>query len=88
VALRSAVSQVKPKRAAAVVAGTVITSATDLNDSSANGTLTPGRDARLSGSKLKTAGYKPEAGGGGAKVAEAKVYPSDIVANNPSEVIA
>jgi hypothetical protein len=90
VVLRSAVSQVKPKRIAAVLTGTVITSATDLKTGSVNGTLTPGRDVKLSGAKLKIAGdeadvglyFVPEAGGA------VKVDLSDIVVNNPSELIA
>jgi hypothetical protein len=91
VVLRSAVSQVKPKRVAAVVSGTVITSVTDLKTGSINGALTPGRDVKLSGAKLKIAGDHPDVGlyfvpvGGGAEV---KVDPSDIVVNNPSELIA
>jgi hypothetical protein len=91
VVLRSAVSQAKPKQIAAVLTGTVITSATDLKTGSVNGTLTPGRDLQLSGAKLKIVGDKSEVGlyfvpvGGGA---EAKVDPTDIVVNNPSELIA
>jgi hypothetical protein len=91
VVLRSAVSQVKPKRIAAVVSGTIITSATDLKTGSINGTLTPGRDVKLSGAKLKIAGDNLDVGlyfvptGGGAEV---KVDPSDIVVNNPAELIA
>lgn len=91
IVLRSAVSQVKPKRIAAVVTGTLITSATDLKTGSVNGTLTPGRDVKLSGVKLKIAGDKSEVGlyfvpvNGGA---ESKVDASDIVVNHPSEVIA
>lgn len=91
VVLRSAVSQVKSRRVAAVLTGTVITLVTDLKTGSVNGTLTPGRDIKLSGAKLKIAGDKSEvglyfvpAGGGG----EVKVDPSDIVVNNPSELIA
>ncbi|MDR1324991.1 MAG: DUF4469 domain-containing protein [Treponema sp.] len=91
VVLRSAVAAVKPKRVAAVVSGTVITSVTDLKTGSVNGTLTPGRDVKLSGAKLKIAGDHPDVGlyfvptGGGAEV---KVDLSDIVVNNPSELIA
>jgi hypothetical protein len=91
VVLRAAVSQVKPKRVAAVVTGPVITSVTDLKTGSINGTLTPGRDLKFSGAKLKITGDKAEVGlyfvpsGGGAEV---KADPSDIVVNNPSEVIA
>jgi hypothetical protein len=91
VALRSAVSQVKPKRVAAVLSGTIITSVMDIKTGSVNGTLTPGRDIKVSGAKLKIAGDKSEVGlyfvpvGGGAEI---KTDPSDIVVNNPGEVIA
>ncbi|MDR1325182.1 MAG: DUF4469 domain-containing protein [Treponema sp.] len=91
IALRSVVSQVKPKRVAAVLTGTVITSVTDLKTGSINGALTPGRDVKLSGVKLKISGDNPSVGlyfvpaGGGVEV---KVDPSDIVINNPAEVIA
>jgi hypothetical protein len=91
VVLHSAVSQVKPKRVAAVVNCPIITSVTDLKTGSVNGTLTPGRDVKISGTKLKIAGDHSDVGiyfvhtGGGAEV---KVDPSDIVVNNPSEVIA
>jgi hypothetical protein len=91
VVLRSAVSQAKPRRVAAVVTGTVITSVTDLKTGAINGTLTPGRDLKFSGAKLKITGDKAEVGlyfvpvGGGAEI---KVDPSDIVVNNPSELIA
>lgn len=91
VALRSAVLSVKTKRITATITGTVITSATDLKTGSVNGVLTPGRNIKLSGMKLKIVGDSVEVGlyfvpaGGGAAV---KVDPSDIVVNNPSEVIA
>jgi hypothetical protein len=88
--LRSAISQTKPRRVA-VLTGTVITSVTDLKTGSLNDKLTPSRDVRLSGSKLKIAGDTPEVGlyfvpaGGGTEV---KVDPSDIVMNHPSDIIA
>ncbi|MDR0374296.1 MAG: DUF4469 domain-containing protein [Treponema sp.] len=89
-ALRAAVADVKTKRIAAVVTGTVITAVTDVKTGAVNSTLTPGRDARLSGAKLKLAGaeaavglyFVPETGD------PVKVDPSDIVVNNPSELIA
>jgi hypothetical protein len=90
-ALRSAVAQVKTKRIAAVVTGTVITSATDLTTGAVNSALTPGRDIKVSGSKLKIAGSEADVGlyfvpeGGGVA---AKVDPSDLVVSNPSEIIA
>jgi hypothetical protein len=90
VALRQAAAQVKTRRVAAVASGTVITAVTDLKTGSVNGTLTPGRDVKLSGVKLKIAGDEPEVGlyfvpAAGAIV---RVDPSDIVVNNPAEVIA
>jgi hypothetical protein len=90
VVLRSAVSSVKPKRIAAVLTGTIITAVTDLKTGAINSTLTPGRDVKLSGSKLKIAGteadvglyFVPETGD------PIKVDLSDLVINNPSEIIA
>jgi hypothetical protein len=76
---------------AQVINVTSITSVTDLKTGAINGTLIPGRDLKFSGAKLKIAGDKSEVGlyfvpaGGGAEV---KVDPSDIVVNNPAEVIA
>jgi hypothetical protein len=91
VVLRSAVSQVKTRRIAAAVTGTVITSVTDLKTGSVNGTITPSRDLKFSGVKLKIAGdmdtvgiYFIHTAGSGVF----KVDPSDIVVNNPSELIA
>jgi hypothetical protein len=90
-ALRAAIAQVKPKRVAAVITGSIITAVTDLKTGSINSALTPGRNIKLSGSKLKIAGDKAEVGlyfipvGGGAEI---KVDSSDIVVNNPGEVIA
>ncbi|MDR1220478.1 MAG: DUF4469 domain-containing protein [Treponema sp.] len=89
-ALRSAVAQVKTKRVAAVVTGTVITAVTDLKTGAINETLTPGRDMKVSGVKLKIAGTDPAVGlyfvpdSGDAVKADI----SDVVVNNPSELIA
>ncbi|MDR1073757.1 MAG: DUF4469 domain-containing protein [Treponema sp.] len=90
IALRSAVAEVKTKRVAAVVTGTVITAATDLKTGAINATLTPGRDVKISGVKLKIAGSEPDVGlyfvpAAGDAV---KVDLSDVVVNNPSELIA
>jgi hypothetical protein len=90
VVLRSAVSSVKPKRITAVLTGTVITAVTDLKTGAINSTLTPGRDVKLSGSKLKIAGTEADVGlyfvpDTGDPI---KVDSSDLVINNPSEVIA
>ncbi|MDR2783271.1 MAG: DUF4469 domain-containing protein [Treponema sp.] len=89
-ALRSAVSQIKLKRVAAVLTGTVITSVVDVKSGTVNNKLTPGRDIKIAGAKLKIAGDDPSAGlyfvpAAGDPV---KVDPTDIVVNNPAEVIA
>jgi hypothetical protein len=92
IVLRHAARDIKTRKAAAPPAGTLITSVTDIRTGSVNGTLTPGRDIKISGHKLKIAGDDPSVGlffvplsGGGAAVA---VDPQDIVVNNPSELLA
>ncbi|MDR2807785.1 MAG: DUF4469 domain-containing protein, partial [Spirochaetaceae bacterium] len=91
IVLRTAVSSVKTKKVAAVVSGTVITAVTDLKSGAINTALTPGRDVKLSGLKLKVAGEEADVGlyfvpeSGGAAI---KVDPSDIIVNNPAELIA
>ena len=89
-ALRSAVHGVRVKKIAAVVTGTIITSVLDVKSGTVNDTLTPGRDVKITGSKLKIAGEHTENGlyfvpASGDPV---KVDPTDIVVNNPSEIIA
>jgi hypothetical protein len=54
-ALRFAFAEVKTKRVAAVVTGTVVTAVTGLKTGAVNATLTPGRDANL-----KTAGAEAD----------------------------
>jgi hypothetical protein len=90
-ALRNAVAQVKTKRLAAVASGTIIASVTDVKSGSVNGSLTPGRNLKIAGTKLKIDGtdpavglfFVPEAGGN-----PIQVDPSDIVVNHPAELIA
>ncbi|MDR1221140.1 MAG: DUF4469 domain-containing protein [Treponema sp.] len=90
IALRNAVADIKTKRVAAVVTGTVITAVTDLKTGAINETLTPGRDMKVSGVKLRIAGTDPAVGlyfvpaAGDAVKADI----SDVVVNNPSELIA
>ncbi|MHB9296535.1 hypothetical protein PilKf_02308 [Pillotina sp. SPG140] len=87
--LRKAVSDVKVKKVAAVLSGTIITSVTDIKTGSVNGTLTPGRDLKIAGVKIKIVGDNPDVGlyfvpASGTPV---KADPSDFVINNPSELI-
>jgi hypothetical protein len=90
IVLRNAAKQVKTKRLAAVVTGTIITAVTDIKTGSVNGILTPGRDIKITGSKVKITGDNPSVGlffvpETGAPIA---VDPTDIVINHPSEIIA
>jgi hypothetical protein len=89
-ALRSAVDGIKVKKVAAVLTGTVITSVLDVKTGAVNTTLTPGRDIKITGAKLKIAGDDPAVGlyfvpPSGDPV---KVDPTDFVINNPAEIIA
>ncbi|MDR1867272.1 MAG: DUF4469 domain-containing protein, partial [Treponema sp.] len=88
--LRKAVADIKVKKVIAVSSGTVIISVIDIKTGSVNGTLTPGRDLKITGVKIKIAGDDPDVGlyfvpASGTPV---KADPSDFVINNPSEVIA
>jgi hypothetical protein len=93
-ALRSVVDEIKLKKVAAVRYGTVITAVVDIKSETINDKLTPGRNCKLSGTKLKIGGEDPSVGlyfvpaGGAASGAPVKVDPTDIVVNNPAEVIA
>ncbi|WP_059370412.1 DNA-binding domain-containing protein [Treponema endosymbiont of Eucomonympha sp.] len=89
-ALREAVGKIRVKKVAAVLTGTVISSVTDIKTGSVNGALTPGKDAKLSGVKLRIAGEDASVGlyfvpADGEPV---KVDASDLVVNNPGEIIA
>ncbi|MDR2446955.1 MAG: DUF4469 domain-containing protein [Treponema sp.] len=89
-ALRAAVNEIKVKKIAAVLTGTVITSVIDIKSGTVNDKLTPGRDIKIAGSKLKIAGDDPAVGLYFVPMSgdPVKVDPTDIVVNNPAEVIA
>jgi hypothetical protein len=90
-AIRDAAGAVKTKKLPGVVSGVIISSVTDVKTGSQNNLLTPGRNIKVSGSKLKIAGddpsvglfFAPEAGG-----APVPVDASDLVINRPAELIA
>jgi hypothetical protein len=90
-ALRDAAGAVKTEKLPGVVSGTVISSVTDVKTGSQNHLLTPGRNIKIAGAKLKIAGDDPAVGlffeseSGGAPV---PVEQSDIVVNHPAELIA
>jgi hypothetical protein len=90
-AIRDAAGAVKTKKLPGIVSGTIISSVTDVKTGSQNSLLTPGRNIKVSGSKVKIAGedpavglfFEPEAGG-----APVPVDSSDLVINRPAELIA
>ena len=90
-ALRDALGAVKTKKLPGVVSGIIISSVTDVKTGSQNNLLTPGRNIKISGAKLKIAGdgpavglsFEPESGG-----APVPVDMSDLVVNHPGELIA
>jgi hypothetical protein len=90
-ALRDAIVGVKTKKLSGVVTGTLIASVVDVKTGSVNNLLTPGRDVKITGTKVKVDGDNPSVGlffvpnAGGNPI---KVDPSDIVINHPSEIIA
>jgi len=70
--------------------GAFITQVIDVKTGAVNDTITPNRNLRVLGSKLKITGDSPDIGvyfvtpGGGERI---KVEPSDIVDNNPSAIL-
>jgi hypothetical protein len=90
-AIRDAAGAVKTKKLPGVVSGVIISSVTDVKTGSQNNLLTPGRNIKIAGAKLKIAGDDPAVGlffeseAGGAPV---PVDSSDLVINRPAELIA
>jgi hypothetical protein len=65
----------------------------DVKTGTVNDKLTPGRDVKIAGAKLKIAGDDPSVGlyfvpAGDPSGAPVKVDPTDFVVNNPSDLIA
>lgn len=87
--LRAIEDQVKTKKVQPGQAGALITAVTDIKTGSVNDLLTPGRDLRIYGDKLKLIGEEASVGVYfiGVDGSEVKVDATDIVENKPSEVI-
>jgi hypothetical protein len=91
IVLRNAVKQVKTRRLTAIVTGTIITAVTDIKTGSVNNLLTPGRDIKIVGSKVKIAGDDPAVGLYFVRESDGAALPvdlSDLVVNHPGELIA
>ena len=89
--LRKELSGVEVEILGITESGTEIMQVTDVKTGSVNDLLTPNRNLKITDSKLKIAGDNPNIGikfilQGGSGT-ETNVDPSDIVVNNPSELI-
>lgn len=88
--LRKELEQITVDVLGVAESGFLIGQVTDIKTGSVNDLLTPGRNLKIVGHKIKVAGEAPACGvlfiphSGGPSV---KVDPSDIVVNNPSELI-
>jgi hypothetical protein len=72
------------------MAGAMIAEVTDVKTGSVNDRITPNRNLRIRGAKLKLAGTNPNVGVyfvDGTTGEEIKVEASDIVSNKPSELV-
>ncbi|WP_374458498.1 DNA-binding domain-containing protein [Chryseobacterium taeanense] len=88
--LRAEISNIEVDILGVAEASSVILQVTDMKSSSVNDLLTPARNLKIVGSKIKVAGDDPSVGiyfVDAATQARTKVDPSDIVTNNPSEVM-
>ena len=89
--LRKELSTVKVNILGVAESGALIAQVTDVKSGTVNDLLTPNRNLKISGSKLKVAGEAPHETGvyfvDQATQVRTKVDESDIVTNNPGEVI-
>ena len=88
--LRRELSTVEIEIMGVADSGSVITQVTDMKTGSVNDRLTPNRNLKISGNKLKIAGDNPGVGVyfiNQNTQARVRVIPTDIVINNPSEVM-
>ena len=88
--LRRELSTVEIEIMGVADSGSVITQVTDMKTGSVNDLLTPGRNLKIAGNKLKIAGDNPNVGVyfvNQSSQARMRVIPTDIVINNPSEVM-
>ena len=88
--LRRELSTVAIEILGAAESGAFIGQVTDVKSGSVNDLLTPNRNLKISGTRLKAAGGNPDVGiyfVNEATQERTKVDESDIVTNNPSEVI-
>ncbi|MGE4513855.1 MAG: DNA-binding domain-containing protein [Chryseobacterium sp.] len=88
--LRAEIPNIEVEILGVAESSAVILQVTDVKSGSVNDLLTPGRNLKIVGSKIKVAGEDPSVGIyflDAATQAKTKVDPTDIVTNNPSEVM-
>ena len=88
--LRAEIPNIEVNILGVAESSTVILQVTDVKSGSVNDLLTPGRNLKIVGSKIKIAGEDPSVGiyfVDTATQGRTKVEQSDIVTNNPSELI-
>lgn len=90
-ALRDAAKEIKTHKLPVLFSGTYIVEVWDMKTETINDQLSPGRDLKITGVKVKIAGDDPTVGlyfvpaGGATPI---RVDPKDLVVNKPSELIA
>jgi hypothetical protein len=89
-ALRDAATRIKPRKVTGGIAPIVIIAVTDVRTGSINNLITPNRNLRITGQKLKLTGDSPTVGvffinqTDGTRM---QVYPPDIAVNHPTELM-
>jgi hypothetical protein len=89
--LRDAMTGLKARKVAAPAGGTIIEGVTDMKTGSLNGILTPDRDVRITGSKVKIAGEDSGVGLFFVNLEteeRTQVDPTDIVENTAGHLLA
>jgi hypothetical protein len=88
--LRTAIQNISTRRVDNVNTGGLIHAVQDMKTGSVNNVLTPDRDLRINGAKIKLTGTEVEVGVYFVNTTDGtrtKVDPTDIVTNNPSELM-
>jgi hypothetical protein len=89
--LRDAILGLKARKVAAPAGGTIIEGVTDIKTGSLNGVLTPDRDVRITGAKVKIVGEDPGVGlffVNTETEERTQVDPTDIVENTAGHILA
>jgi hypothetical protein len=86
-ALRDAVTRIKPKKVIGGIVTITVIAVTDVKTGSVNHLITPNRNLRITGQKLKLAGEQAGVFFINADGMRTQVDPSDVVLNHPTELL-